>query len=336
MVVLGLCAFRVVLAQQSKTPWADGLSLFCHGSLLGLAYAAVGGLIGFLFGIPRTETGTSQQSSSTSDDSHTTNTTARPPATQSTNTNLEQVSDWLTKIILGAGLTQLIKVPDKIKAIGSYYQADFGGSHLLPELLALHSVVLGFFIGYLITRLFLASAFVIADRGLSASAEISRALRISDAQSDKQNYGDAAATLETAIGSIGPNTPRETKLLYYERLTYTALYEPPPIGFQKAIQYIDRFIEQEQQPLSARLYVNLACAYGQQYDWEKKHENRESILKESRDKALDAVRKALQADPGTKSILRQVWDPSASTIREEENDLESFREDPEFRALLGN
>jgi hypothetical protein len=329
-VVLVICAIRDGVANP-LTRWQSGLQIFGEGILLGLAFAAVGGLIGFLFGIPRSDSGTPEKPQGGSGK----DTAGESAGKAGQTTNLEQVSDWLTKIILGAGLTQIIRIPTAIRGIGDYLAADFGGHSLLPEAIAVHSVVLGFFTGYLITRLFLAGAFVLADHGLSPSARISQALRVSDAQADNQKYDAAAATLETAINSIGPDTPPETKLLYYERLTYTALYEPEPTGFLKAIGYARRYLKEEPQRTSGRLFVNLACAFGQQYDWEKKHDNRAQALKEIRQSALDAVREALRLDPGSKNVLKLVWDPKASKMSDEENDLEVFYEDPEFQALLG-
>ena len=334
-VTLGLCALHYGLDSETKKPWSDALMILCRGGMLSLAFGAVGGLIGFLFGIPRTGRGASTQQGSSQQADRRQSPDATPTAAseQNPNTNLEEVSDWLTKIILGAGLTQLVKVPEKIKGIGEYLQSDFGGSRLLPEAIAIHSLVLGFFIGYLITRLFLAGAFAIADSE-SALAKISRALRDADAQTDKEDYRGATTTLETAIAAIGPNTPPETILLYYEKLTYTALYEPEPTGFEKAIDYFSRYVRVVGKPPSARLYVNVACAYGQQYLWESKNENRPEVLHEIRGKALDAVRDAIQLDPGTKAILQLVWNPEASKMRDEENDLEVFYGDAEFKVLL--
>jgi hypothetical protein len=328
--VLMICAIRDGLANP-LTPWQSGLQVFCEGILLGLDFAAVGGLIGFLFGIPKSDSGAPEKPQEVSGKDKTNDTAGRAGQT----TNLEQVSDWLTKIILGAGLTQITKIPTAIKGIGDYLAADFGGHSLIPEAIAVHSVVLGFFTGYLITRLFLAGAFVLADHGLSPNARISQALRLSDAQADNQKYDAAAATLETAINSIGPDTPPETKLLYFERLTYTALYEPEPTGFLKAIGYAKRYLREEPQHASGRLFVNLACAYGQQYSWERKHDNRTQVLEEIRQSALDAVREALRLDQGSKNVLKLVWDPKASKMSDEENDLEGFYEDAEFQALLG-
>jgi len=63
--------------------------------LVAIASWLAGGVLGFLFGVPRLR---AQQSQSTISPS----TNAFVP-----NTNLEQISDWLTKIIVGATLVQL-------------------------------------------------------------------------------------------------------------------------------------------------------------------------------------------------------------------------------------
>ena len=92
----------------------DFLTLFAEAALIAAAAFSVGGLLGFLFGIPRTL----QQESPP----------PTPPASagaapasvnssdyrQNVNTNLEQISHWLTKILVGVGLTQLRDVPTLI------------------------------------------------------------------------------------------------------------------------------------------------------------------------------------------------------------------------------
>ena len=61
---------------------------------VGAASWLSGGVLGFLFGVPRL-----RASAPTA--------TAAPATAFTPNTNLEQISDWLTKIIVGAALVQL-------------------------------------------------------------------------------------------------------------------------------------------------------------------------------------------------------------------------------------
>ena len=121
--------------------------------LVSLASTSIGGLLGFLFGIPRA---TSQNKDNAANEN----------TIYTVNTSLEQISDWLTKIIVGLGLTQLTKIPSYLHHIAIIL---IRGIDCKPEcsdkditiLLAilLYSTILGFFLGYLFARLFLVKMF---------------------------------------------------------------------------------------------------------------------------------------------------------------------------------
>jgi hypothetical protein len=51
--------------------------------------------------------------------------------------------------------------------------------------------------------------------------------------------------------------------------------------------------------------------------------------------ALDQVRIAANI-PEFKQMLREIWNPTLYHTDPTENDLESFKDDPEFKALLEN
>jgi hypothetical protein len=118
------------------------------GSLLLVAGASFcsGGLTGFLFGVPRM-----LQNGNLLADSE-----QKRVITQ--NDNLVQISDWLTKIIVGVGLTQLYNIPTYIKHIGTQLSYTFGtdinkGSNAAIVTI-LYFVVAGFFSVYLWTRVY--------------------------------------------------------------------------------------------------------------------------------------------------------------------------------------
>lgn len=92
--------------------WTQGsLSVFAVGSMMALAATAVGGLAGFLLGLPRYSTVTLPPPDETGSVEHLPTLSPRPSsatmATFTPSNNLEQISDWLTKLLLGAGLVQL-------------------------------------------------------------------------------------------------------------------------------------------------------------------------------------------------------------------------------------
>lgn len=138
--------------------------------LWGLACFAAGAMVGFLFGIPRILQ--REQPPSGSD------TSAPPsPATSSegqrgayslrVNTNLEQISDWLTKILVGVGLIQLQTLPKQVNILAEFIARSMGGGDTYVALacaLILYFVIGGFATGYMLTRLYLQGAFARADQ----------------------------------------------------------------------------------------------------------------------------------------------------------------------------
>ena len=321
-----------------QSPTRDGFTkffgIFCHGAFLSLAFAALGGLVGFLFGIPRQSRQSDTNSNKSSDAKGTQQEEGRQDAT-----NLEQVSDWLTKIILGAGLTQLIKVPGLLKSLGEYFKSGFDNSSLLPILIVMNSLVFGFFAGYLLTQLFLAQALKRAQDALrSVAAVLDKVLDPAANLEPAGKFGASTAALEAALHTLRPETPVETKKALFERLTYNALYEPPPDGFEKAIRYAEQYLQEQPNNPSARIWVNLAAALGQKYKYDSEvRKAPKQSLDETRKRALEAVRRAIELEPQMKSLLRMLWNREDPTkVGSEEDDLEVFYDDPAFKDLLGS
>ncbi|HYF30945.1 MAG TPA: pYEATS domain-containing protein [Chitinophagaceae bacterium] len=113
-----------------------------------------GALLGFLFGIPRI-----LQSPVAASEI---NIQRRASVLQ--NDNLVQISDWLTKIIVGVGLTQLYNIPPAIDRMGVYLISSFGGSEATAAIgnnvarngaivTVLYFIIVGFLCAYLWTRL---------------------------------------------------------------------------------------------------------------------------------------------------------------------------------------
>lgn len=129
--------------------------------LVSLAVGGTGVVLGFLFGIPRSAggEGTADASAGNSGSGVAARASSRPR-----NASLEQVADWLTKLLLGAGLTQLGPVWNGISALATYIASCVaipeGGSANLPYVFGLGVIGFfgsnGFLGGYLATRLLLA------------------------------------------------------------------------------------------------------------------------------------------------------------------------------------
>ncbi|WP_431679862.1 hypothetical protein [Kitasatospora sp. KL5] len=136
-----------------------GIRALGGGLVVAATFAVGGGLLGFLFGIPKLLT---SGAAAHPDDQAATSTASYAP-----NTNLEQVSDWLTKILLGAGLTQIGTFPRRLNELGQALAPAVGGGPGavgFAAALSVYFTVLGFLSGWLLTRLLLARALSAADR----------------------------------------------------------------------------------------------------------------------------------------------------------------------------
>lgn len=195
-----LCGLLALLVYAiGSTTWARSLNSFGIGVAVAAAAVIIGGLFGFLFGIPKA----SQQAVPASPDAASpTGGSAAAGGPQrgweyQPNTNLEQISDWLTKILVGVGLVQIRPIGDKLFAVaGGVASAlrDPGTNRSFALALILFYAVVGFLLGYLWTRLYLPGAFRDAD--LVELAEMKSIV----AQADLRSRDAQATSLGTGKG----------------------------------------------------------------------------------------------------------------------------------------
>jgi hypothetical protein len=123
------------------------------------AAASAGALFGFVFGIPRTldpasraavATATSQGGSG-----------AASTALMAANTNLERISDWLTTLLIGATLVQIKDIAAWVGGLGKgLFEGGKAANDAVIPVIVIYFFALAFLGVYLITRLYLTSAFV--------------------------------------------------------------------------------------------------------------------------------------------------------------------------------
>ena len=91
-------------------------SAFASCILIAGASYGVGLAVGFIFGIPRDI-----------QNIHSSINSPKNAKVWAYNDNLAQISDWLTKLIVGAGLTQLVNVGPALASIGNFLVGSFQG-----------------------------------------------------------------------------------------------------------------------------------------------------------------------------------------------------------------
>jgi hypothetical protein len=139
--------------------------------VISAASGLVGAFMGMLFGIPRTLTADQEEAQAEQRPSEVSSKSnnRKPRKEFRTNTNLELVSDWLTKILVGVGLTQFHALKDVLTGLSTYFSEGLTGvagiQAMITAIIVIY-VILGFLGGYLVTRLFLSRALIEAETGL--------------------------------------------------------------------------------------------------------------------------------------------------------------------------
>jgi len=175
----------------------------CEGmvaALWALAALMCGMLLGFLFGIPRVSQQPSAEpapgSASNIEDGHSESRARRRNSyDQRVNTNIEEISDWLTKIIVGVSLIQMKEIPAEFQTVVTYLSGTEHNRGVVGAILVLF-LVGGFFCGYLGTRLYLAAAFSRADQ---TAQDIWEAVADAKVQTYNSGLGERKVGTESAL-----------------------------------------------------------------------------------------------------------------------------------------
>jgi hypothetical protein len=189
-----LIAMSIGLAGIVVYAWAQqSWKAFACALLVALAAGLAGAFLGFLFGIPKsvaTSTATTESG------------TTRATSEYQGNSNLEQISDWLTKILVGAGLVQLGTIRNEFNELGWRLSRSecLGKSGWVvgPALVIAYSVA-GFLLAYLWARIYMAKDLSSAGGGAAANADAG------GAQASVAS-GTSGASTGTATAAVGTET----------------------------------------------------------------------------------------------------------------------------------
>lgn len=161
----------LVLALTLTITWFYSFNVQCHicncqftannfrstifGTSLAIAISSLcaGGFFGFLFGVPKTGNGAEGETADTNGVVH--------------NNNLSQISDWLTKIIIGAAITQLGPIKDFLIDLKDGLAPALGGGSV-AGLYGLSLASAYFLMGFVFNYLFSSLGYFRLIKGLTA------------------------------------------------------------------------------------------------------------------------------------------------------------------------
>jgi len=314
--------------------------------LILLTAFAVGSLLGFLFGLPRVlsrdQTSTSAAEGASPPPSEL---TKAAPATASaqpekqrrdrlikSSTNLEQIADWLTTLLVGAGLSQIGQIPAALSGFRDFLEEralvfpgatpgemDAGQIPVVGPVLLVLGVVCGFLYMYLSTRLVLVRVFDSIERFIDGEPLSSEnRLAVGQILQTRRREG-AFASL--AFGAEGRAMTMQDALTAMLEL----LYADDP----KRVIDIGAHLLNTDAANRPDYWFYLAAAFGQQMQQAADADDgpgRES----ARDNAMDCARRAVALDPSYRARLWAISDPEGP-----DGDLRLMRSYEPFLRLVG-
>jgi hypothetical protein len=224
---------------------AGFLGIASVGVLLAGSAALAGGTLGFLFGIPRTL----QQDGVPLAGDGAGRSNGVSAVGYRVNTNLEQISDWLTKILVGVSLAQIGKIRDGLWAMSSFAAKGLGSQtagQVFALVLLVYAGVLGFLFGYLWTRLFLAGALRIADQEAIGAlvAKVEKATEKADVATEK------AAVTERKLEELRNQSALDVEALNLASRQLNPSKDLPPVT-QEAL---DAAVKQASKPIKVQIF----------------------------------------------------------------------------------
>jgi hypothetical protein len=172
--------------------WNEFLKVTVAAGSISLACGGIGALLGFLFGLPRSLPVTSDQNHGLHG--------------YLDNTNLLDVSDWLTKIIVGLSLVQIGKLPWAVGQLGRTLAPALGyapdGRYACPTAATSEAAISAIAVTMCLTALVF--AFMIGY--LWARVTFTRLLRDSD-MTESTTAGQTSAAADDTSGTQNPAHP---------------------------------------------------------------------------------------------------------------------------------
>ncbi|MDR3526765.1 MAG: hypothetical protein P4L57_05755 [Rhizomicrobium sp.] len=242
--------------------WEAYISAVGVALLIAAAAALVGIFAGFLLGLPRHAPTASDAKAVAQDNSY--------------GTNLEQISDWLTKILLGAGLTQITSISEFIWKTSDGAAKALNGIPGVTQIFAAEMIffsVAGLWYSYLWTRFYVGPAFAEAERISSLKQILSQREKESRADSEALSTVGAQLTgqpdeipTQDQLNAAIVAASTDTRALIYFRAQRTRIQslvggdDASKRQMERTIPVFRALIASDSDRLYASNHAQLACA----------------------------------------------------------------------------
>lgn len=276
--------------------------------LLAAASYVCGFFLGFLFGIPKRVSDTQ--------------------TVYNLNTNLVDISDWLTKIIIGLGLVEIKTIPGYLENIGVYIQKATGGDDsvkIFSVCCIVYFSIFGLYYGYNYMRLFLSGQFKEADDNLLKKEQ---QLSIKGEELKQQNLAPDSidASTSKAINEYNQllKTTKTENDYTFDDWYYKGIEAYNKQDYNKTIAYMKNALEKDLKSINAPdayLYEGLAYYNLGLYD-----------------KAIDATNSVINNYPNYPSLYLAHYNNGVyfSQVQQHEKAFEEYKASLQLNDTYGN
>jgi len=330
------------------------------------ACLVIGGITGFLFAIPRVRAPAKRSEGTGSSASRE---APEPSGTErglglGINTNLEEISDWLTKILVGLGLVELGRAPEYLQRAGYYIGQGLGDNRQSTAAgMVVFFLGLGFLCGYLLTRMFVGPAFRLADQAtaLGVAEDVAQALDLAEtAKREGAITRRLYDVLDAAFGELMSASIRQAASADQRGKEASGLPRAVAVRYIEALKtFLNELGDDPQWSLHRRSHLLLAGLYKRIGDLDSAiavvtaFVNRKKAHNEIDMHTADALYnracyEALKFEEATGAKATEWKKRSLADLRESllispenaagsqtDDDFKSLRDDPDFKGIVG-
>lgn len=322
LAIVGLLCALLTLTFMILSQFPGRFGAVGLGGVILFAAAAAGGGLGFLFSVPRVlSTGEAGPK-----EAHRKEGEAKEKAVRllESNTNLERISEWLTTMIVGVGLSQITSVREHMASFTTFLTRHHQSETLAAAgpFILIVGLVGGFIFLYLYTRLYLSPLFLYVETLISkiGQEEVpTQEDRIRSLASDlaEKTNADIFRYIANVDAISLDQTMHVLSALLYEENGYTTVLD------------IGEDLKDTVAAEMPRFWYIMAAANGQRHHQLQQVEGAEAERDEAYGAVLKASQRAVKLDPNYKRHLLELTYPDAR-----DNDLQDFRDDANFRRII--
>lgn len=314
LICAGLTLAFLLLSQAPGMAGAMGL-----GGVILFASAAAGGALGFLFSVPRV-----LSVGETNSKAPETSKAAQTVRLLGSNTNLERISEWLTTMIVGVGLSQITSVGEHFANFTNFLtRHNFKTVAAVGPFILIVGLVGGFVFLYLYTRLYLSPLFLQVEKLISRLGQ-------EEVPTQEERIREIARELAEKTGAsilrYIANVDRIT-LDHTMHVLSALLYEDE--GYLTVLDIGEDLADTVAGEMP-RFWYLMAAANGQRHHQLLEAGAPAPEQAKAHKAVLEAVQKAVDLDPSFKRRLADLAQPTAR-----DNDLQDFASDRRFRKIVG-